>query len=118
MDAEVGDPSLSAKVVSMFTTNGALAFVVFNMLCAPCFAAIGAIRREMGSAKWTWIAIGFQTITAYLAALVVNQVVGAALGTESVMGAVLSILILIAVITAAVMSGKRVTDREVQRAEA
>ena len=117
MDAEVGDPSLSAKVVSMFTTNGALAFVVFNMLCAPCFAAIGAIRREMGSAKWTWIAIGFQTITAYLAALVVNQVVGAALGTESVMGAVLSILILIAVITAAVMSGKRVTDREVQRAE-
>lgn len=47
----------------------AYAFMAFNLLCAPCFAAIGAIRREMGNAKWTWIAIGYQTIFAYCVAL-------------------------------------------------
>jgi ferrous iron transport protein B len=52
-----------------FTPLAAYAFLVFNLLCAPCFAAIGAIRREMNSAKWTFIAIGYQTGFAYLVAL-------------------------------------------------
>ncbi|MDL2318299.1 ferrous iron transport protein B [Eubacteriales bacterium OttesenSCG-928-A19] len=51
----------------------AYSFLIFNLLCAPCFAAIGAIRREMGNARWTWIAIGYQTILAYCASLVVYQ---------------------------------------------
>lgn len=51
----------------------AYSFLVFNLLCAPCFAAVGAIRREMGTAKWTWIAIGYQTALAYAASLVVYQ---------------------------------------------
>lgn len=118
IEAEAGDPALTAKIVSMFTTSGALAFVVFNMLCAPCFAAIGAIKREMGSAKWTWIAIGFQTFTAYIAALVVNQVGGAILGTGSVVGAAVSILILVAVVLIAVMSGRKTVTGEAFRAEA
>ena len=48
-------------------------FLVFNLLCAPCFAAIGAIKREMNSAKWTWFAIGYQCLFAYVIALVINQ---------------------------------------------
>ena len=51
----------------------AYAFLVFNLLCAPCFAAIGAIKREMNSAKWTWFAIGYQTVFAYAVALIVFQ---------------------------------------------
>ena len=60
------------------TSNGhgrlaAFAFMLFNLLCAPCFAAIGAIRREMNSARWTWFAIGYQCVFAYAVALVVYQ---------------------------------------------
>ena len=60
------------------TSNGhgqlaAYAFMIFNLLCAPCFAAIGAIRREMNSARWTWFAIGYQCVFAYLVALIVYQ---------------------------------------------
>ena len=46
---------------------------MFNLLCAPCFAAIGAIKREMNNAKWTWFAIGYQCGFAYLIALMINQ---------------------------------------------
>ena len=51
----------------------AYAFMIFNLLCAPCFAAIGAIKREMNSARWTWFAIGYQCVFAYLVALIVYQ---------------------------------------------
>ncbi len=56
-----------------FTQLSAYSFLVFNLLCAPCFAAIGAIHREMGSSRWTWIAIGYQTILAYVSAFVIYQ---------------------------------------------
>lgn len=56
-----------------YTSAAGYAFLVFNLLCAPCFAAIGAIRREMNSAKWTWFAIGYQTIFAYVISLIVYQ---------------------------------------------
>lgn len=56
-----------------FTQLSAYSFLVFNLLCAPCFAAIGAIKREMGNAKWTWLAVGYQTGLAYAVALVVYQ---------------------------------------------
>lgn len=56
-----------------FTQISGYSFLVFNLLCAPCFAAIGAIKREMGNAKWTWFAIGYQTGLAYAVSLVVYQ---------------------------------------------
>ena len=57
-----------------FTPAAAYSFLVFNLLCAPCFAAIGAIKREMNSAKWTWFAIAYQCIFAYMVALIVYQI--------------------------------------------
>ncbi len=56
-----------------FTQLAAYSFLVFNLLCAPCFAAIGANRSEMGSAKWTWFSVGYQTIFAYIVSLIVYQ---------------------------------------------
>ena len=56
-----------------FTKVSGLSFLIFNLLCAPCFAAIGAIKREMNNAKWTWFAIGYECGFAYAVALVVNQ---------------------------------------------
>lgn len=56
-----------------FTQVSAYSFLVFNLLCAPCFAAIGAVKREMGSGKWTWIAIGYQTVLAYVCSFIIYQ---------------------------------------------
>ncbi len=61
-------------LASSFTALAAYSFLVFNLLCAPCFAAIGAIKREMNNAKWTWFAIGYQTIFAYAVALCIYQI--------------------------------------------
>jgi ferrous iron transport protein B len=61
----------------------AYSFLVFNLLCAPCFAAIGAIKREMNNHKWTWFAIGYQCGFAYLIALMINQFGGLFTGTSS-----------------------------------
>ena len=61
-------------LASSYTAIAAYSFLVFNLLCAPCFAAIGAIRREMNNAKWTWFAIGYQCIFAYAIALCVYQI--------------------------------------------
>ena len=57
-----------------FTQAAAYSFLVFNLLCAPCFAAMGAIKREMNNAKWFWFAIGYQTILAYVVSLCVYQI--------------------------------------------
>ncbi|MDE7320469.1 MAG: ferrous iron transport protein B [Lachnospiraceae bacterium] len=57
-----------------YTTVAAYSFLVFNLLCAPCFAAIGAIKREMNNAKWTWFAIGYQCLLAYCVSLCVYQI--------------------------------------------
>ncbi|PYG89056.1 ferrous iron transport protein B [Ruminiclostridium sufflavum DSM 19573] len=61
-------------LAASFTAISAYAFLVFNLICAPCFAAIGAIKREMNSAKWTWFAIGYQTVFAYALSLCVYQI--------------------------------------------
>ncbi len=67
------DGNVYATLASVFTKVAGYSFLAFNLLCAPCFAAIGAIRREMNSAKWTWFAIGYQCGFAYVVALIVNQ---------------------------------------------
>ena len=69
-------------------------FLVFNLLCAPCFAAIGAIKREMNNAKWTWFAIGYQCGFAYLIALMINQFGNAFTGSLNVIGLIAAIVVL------------------------
>jgi len=76
---ENGD-QIWARVAADYTAAGAFAFMVFNLLCAPCFAAIGAIKREMNNAKWTWAAIGYMTIWAYILAFITYQVGGMFIG--------------------------------------
>jgi ferrous iron transport protein B len=80
-DVAEDDAGLLAQLALMFPYSAAaMSFLVFNLLCAPCFAAIGAIRREMNSAKWTWFAILYQTLLAYVVALIVNQIGGIIFG--------------------------------------
>ncbi|WP_310603832.1 ferrous iron transport protein B [Anaerosporobacter sp.] len=71
--AEDGNEIWGTLAASM-TTVAAYSFLVFNLLCAPCFAAMGAIKREMNNAKWFWFAIGYQTGLAYLASLCIYQI--------------------------------------------
>lgn len=78
---------------SAYTPVAGYAFLVFNLLCAPCFAAIGAIKREMNSPKWTIFAIAYQCVFAYLTALVINQVGMLIAGTPNVFGIIVSILV-------------------------
>ena len=68
-----GEATAWQALAAAFTNVTAYSFLVFNLLCAPCFAAIGAIRREMNNAKWTWFAVGYQCGFAYLVALMINQ---------------------------------------------
>ena len=68
-----GEMTAWQALSSAFTGVTAFSFLVFNLLCAPCFAAIGAIKREMNNAKWTWFAIGYQCGFAYVIALMINQ---------------------------------------------
>ena len=77
--SEAGD-EIWKMVAADFGPVRAYSFMIFNLLCAPCFAAIGAIKREMGSAKWTWITIGYMWGFAYGIAMIVYQLVGLALG--------------------------------------
>ncbi len=74
------------------------AFLAFNLLCAPCFAAIGAIRREMNSAKWTWFAIGYQCGFAYVVALIIYQVGSLFAGNVNVIGLIFAIFFLALII--------------------
>ena len=78
------------------TFNGAsgMSFLIFNLLCAPCFAAIGAIKREMNNAKWTWFAIGYQCGFAYLISLMVYQFTSAFMGNANILGVVVSVAVL------------------------
>ena len=71
------------RVAADYTPYSAYAFMIFNLLCAPCFAAIGAIKREMNNAKWTWATIGFQCLWAYVVALIVYQLAGVIGGAVS-----------------------------------
>lgn len=82
-------------LAASYTTLAAYSFLVFNLLCAPCFAAIGAIRREMNSAKWTWFAIGYQCVFAYIAAFCIYQLGNLFVGNFGV-GTVIAILFAVA----------------------
>ena len=95
--AENGDEMWSVFAQN-FTMISAYSFLVFNLLCAPCFAAIGAIRREMGSGKWTWIAIGYQCLFAYVVSLIIYQIGNLLLGGPFGLGTVVGIILLAAMV--------------------
>ena len=89
-----GDLNVYQNIAVAFTGITGYSFLVFNLLCAPCFAAIGAIKREMNNAKWTWFAIGYQCGFAYLIALMINQFGNAFTGSLNVIGLIAAIVVL------------------------
>ena len=82
------------EIGAAFTQISGYSFLVFNLLCAPCFAAIGAIKREMNNAKWTWFAIGYQCGFAYVVALMINQFGNAFTGSLNVLGLIAAVVAL------------------------
>ncbi len=81
-----GDGTVYQNIGAAFTGISGFSFLVFNLLCAPCFAAIGAIKREMNNRKWTWFAIGYQCGFAYLVGLMINQFGNVFTGNLNVIG--------------------------------
>ena len=69
-----GTGTVYSNLANTFTSVSGYSFLAFNLLCAPCFAAMGAIKREMNNAKWTWFAIGYQCLFAYVIGLIIYQV--------------------------------------------
>jgi ferrous iron transport protein B len=93
-----GDGSVYDAMAAAFTGITAYSFLVFNLLCAPCFAAIGAIKREMNSRKWTWFAIGYQCVFAYVIALMINQFGNLFIGNANILGVIVSVILLAGII--------------------
>ena len=93
-----GDGSVYSNRASAFTPITAYSFLVFNLLCAPCFAAIGAIKREMNNAGWTWFAIGYQCGFAYVIALMINQFGNLFTGNANLLGVVAAAAFLVGMV--------------------
>ena len=89
-----GDQTVYQALAGAFTSASGLSFLIFNLLCAPCFAAMGAIKREMNNTKWFWFAIGYQCGLAYLVSLVVYQIGNVITGGAFGIGTVVAILII------------------------
>ena len=104
-----------SSLAASYTAIAAYSFLVFNLLCAPCFAAIGAIKREMNSAKWTWFAIGYQTVFAYTAALAIYQIGNLFTGGEFGVWTVAALLIIAAFIYLLLRPGKESNILKVNR---
>ena len=89
-----GDGNVYQNLAQAFTAVTGFSFLVFNLLCAPCFAAIGAIKREMNSAKWTWFAIAYQCGFAYVIALMINQFGGLFTGKANILWLIVALALL------------------------
>ena len=104
-----GDGSVYQNIAAAFNGISGYSFLVFNLLCAPCFAAIGAIKREMNSQKWTWFAIGYQCGFAYLVALMIYQFGCAFTGSLNIIGLICAVLALAGIIYMLVRPYKEAT---------
>ena len=93
-----GNGNVYSNLASAFTPITAYSFLVFNLLCAPCFAAIGAIKREMNNAGWTWFAIGYQCGFAYVIALMINQFGNLFTGNANLLGVVAAAAFLVGMV--------------------
>ena len=91
--SENGD-EIWSEVSTYFTALSAYSFLVFNLLCAPCFAAMGAIKREMNSAKWTLFALGYQCVFAYAVSLIIYQVGSIFTGNVNVFGLIVALILI------------------------
>lgn len=89
-----GELSTYATLATHFTAITGYSFLVFNLLCAPCFAAIGAVKREMNNPNWTWFAILYQCGFAYVIAFLVTQIGNAFVGSINILGIIISVAIL------------------------
>ena len=89
-----GEGTVYQNMALVFNGVTGYSFLVFNLLCAPCFAAIGAIKREMNNRKWTWFAIGYQCGFAYLISLMIHQFGGWFVGAGNILGTVVAVLVL------------------------
>ena len=96
-------------IAAAFNGITGYSFLVFNLLCAPCFAAIGAIKRGMNSPKWTWFAIGYQCGFAYAVALMINQFGGLFTGNANIIGVIAAVIVLAAIIYMLVRPYKEAT---------
>ena len=92
------DGTVYSNLAKAFTGITGYSFLVFNLLCAPCFAAIGAIKREMNNTKWTWFAIGYQCLFAYAIALIVNQFGGLFTGKVNVLGVIVAAVLVVGMV--------------------
>ena len=94
-----GDETVYQALGTVFTQISGYSFLVFNMLCAPCFAAIGAIKREMNNAKWTAFAIGYMCVFAYVVSLIVYQIGGLITGEVSFgIGTVVAVVLVVGIV--------------------
>ena len=93
-----GTGTVYSSITVSFTAVTGLSFLIFNLLCAPCFAAMGAIKREMNSAKWTFFAIGYQCVFAYVIALIVNNIGSIFLGSVNVVGIITAVILLAVIV--------------------
>ena len=109
-----GDVSVYDAMAAAFTGVTAYSFLVFNLLCAPCFAAIGAIKREMNNRKWTWFAIGYQCGFAYVIALMINQFGGLFTGSANILGVIVAVALLAGMIYMLVRPYKEATKLSVK----
>ena len=93
-----GGDGTYANLAAAFTGVAGMSFLIFNLLCAPCFAAMGAIKREMNNTKWFWTAVGYQCGFAYLVSLVVNQIGGLFTGAGFSIWTIVAIAVIVAFI--------------------
>ena len=108
-----GDGTVYQNLAQAFTGITGYSFLVFNLLCAPCFAAIGAIRREMNNARWTWFAIGYQCGFAYAIALMIHQFGNAFTGNLNVLGLIVALAILVGMIYMIFKPYREATKRKI-----
>ena len=104
-----GDGTVYQNIAQAFTGITGYSFLVFNLLCAPCFAAIGAIKREMNNHKWTWFAIGYQCGFAYLVGLMINQFGNAFTGSLNIIGLIAALAALALIVYMLVRPYKEAT---------
>ena len=97
------------SIAKDYTPVAAYAYLIFNLLCAPCFAAIGAIKREMNNGKWTAFAITYQCGFAYAVALCINQIGNLFTGNVNILGLIVAIAIIVFMIYMLVRPYKEAT---------
>ena len=110
-DLEENGDQIWGRVAKDYTAASGMAFMIFNLLCAPCFAAIGAIKREMNNAKWTWAAISWMTVWAYVLGVITYNLGALITGELSFgIGTVVSLVLTAGIIYLLVRKGYKAED--------